>query len=89
MNFKEFMRKVHPVKHPSGLRSTKIVFFKNGRVDWRTVPRGTRVRCRYRGELNDFEGTFHSTSGEYLNITPGHSPNDTTWLFMRSEVRLV
>ena len=56
MNFREFIKKIHPVRHPTTLRFQPTKF-KNGRIDWRSVPLGTVIICtdwsgeEYRGRL--------------------------------------
>lgn len=67
MNFKLFMQKINPVKHPPrivGLASEqtrRIPRHPNGRVDWNRIPLNTRVRIPNYIDGGFWEGVYIGT----------------------------
>lgn len=53
MNFKEFIFRTHPIKHPNRLPLV-IPRFRNGKINWNLVPKNTKVKWIH------WEGKFSS-----------------------------
>ena len=85
MNFRQFIKKIHPLKHPVGNRPIPRKF-KNGRIDWSSVPLGTPLLVedwigdQYRGTLV----AVHSRTLE-LNV-PGR---ERPFFCLRGEVKRI
>lgn len=82
MNYREFIKKVYPIKHPT---LTKYIppKHKNGKIDWDNVPLGTLIKARdWNG--NTFEGILTKVHPRTLQLS---IPSRGYQLFcLRSEV---
>ena len=82
MNFREFIKKIHPVRHPPSTRFQPRKF-RNGRVDWSSVPIGTPITCiDWLGQ--EFKGTLYAIHSRTLELSiPGRT---LPFYCLRSEV---
>lgn len=82
MNYREFIKKTYPIKHPTPIRYIPPKH-KNGKIDWANVPLGTQIITRdWAG--NTFKGTLISVHPRTLQLRiPGR---DYPFYCLRSEV---
>lgn len=82
MNYREFIKKTYPIKHPTPIRYIPPKH-KNGKIDWANVPLGTQIIARdWAG--NTFKGTLTSVHPRILQLSiPNHN---RPFYCLRSEV---
>lgn len=82
MNYREFIKKVYPIKHPTLIKYIPPKH-KNGKIDWDNVPLGTLITTRdWAGDI--FKGTLISVHPRTLQLC---IPNrDRPFYCLRSEV---